>query len=357
MAKEKKIKKEESTETIEVMDNSGLFDSVSSAIIDDEVESDKKVLIPKNTELMEKSTVSTKKDGETELINCLSNETVIVRFIKKARGVITDPRHVLYGNMAPKSKIKLPTPLLRSGLYADVLTKDEKNFLEWKLGLEPNALSVYNRTNNFWDDSNPLGIGTVELTKGDNYFDKSKPEDYIKLAILRNYNDLIAPSLQALQDAPKATYRFVIINAEDTAKEATVKVTAKAQAYKEFGKIEDDKDKMRTIIELIDGRPTAANNKLDFLQGKIGELIESNTKLFLNTVQDPLLDNKILIKKAIEAGVISKRGNYFYYRKDNTPLCDSNQEPTLNIAAKYLGLPKNQELKFKIEAEINSNKE
>lgn len=313
-----------------------------------------KTPIPKDNELFpeEETKVTRLSEERSSLVNCLTNEIVIVRFIAKARGNITDPKHVLFGNMAPRSKVKFPIPMLRSGQYADVLTKEEKKFLEWKLGLEPNALSVYNRKNNFWDDSNQQGVGRVELIKGDNYFDKSKPLDYIKLAILRSYSDIIAPSMQALQDKPKATYRFVMVSEKDSAKDANIRVTNKAQAYKEFGKIEDDKEKMRVVIELIDGRPTAANSKVEYLQGKIGELIETNTKLFLSVVRDPLLDNKVLIKKAIEAGIIANRGNYLYYKADNTPLCSNGEEPTLNIAAKFLSLPKNQELKFTIEAKV-----
>ena len=310
-----------------------------------------RVVIPKEQEVTKTKRT---KPSEGELINCLTNEIVIVRFVAKAGGNITDPKHILYGNMAPKSKIKLPVPLLRSGFYADVLTNDEKNFLEWKLGLENGALGVYRKVDNFWDDSNPQGIGKVELIKGDNYFDKSKPLDYIRLAILGKYNDIIAPSLQAFQDKPKATYKFVMISENDSAKDANSRVTSKAQAYKLFGKIEDDKDKLRVVIEIIDGRPTAANTKLEYLQGKVGELIETNTKLFINVVNDPLLDNKVLIKRAIEAGVIANRGNYLYY-KDGTnslPLCNNGEEPTLNVAAKYLSLPKNQELKFSIEAKL-----
>lgn len=313
-----------------------------------------KTPIPKDSELFpeEETKVTRLSEERSSLVNCLTNEIVIVRFIAKARGNITDPKHVLFGNMAPRSKVKFPVPMLRSGQYADVLTKEEKKFLEWKLGLEPNALSVYNRKNNFWDDSNQQGVGRVELIKGDNYFDKSKPLDYIKLAILRSYSDIIAPSMQALQDKPKATYRFVMISEKDSAKDANIRVTSKAQAYKEFGKIEGDKEKMRVVIELMDGRPTAANSKVEYLQGKIGELIETNTKLFLSVVRDPLLDNKVLIKKAIEAGIIANRGNYLYYKADNTPLCSNGEEPTLNIAAKFLSLPKNQELKFTIEAKV-----
>ena len=65
-----------------------------------------------------------------------------------------------------------------------------------------------------------------------------------------------------------------------------------------------------------------------------------------------MLPTKVLIKKSIEAGLISNRGNYLYLRSDNTPLCEANEEPTLNIAAKYLNNPKHQEVKFSLEAKL-----
>lgn len=311
-----------------------------------------KVQVPIELNVQKRSKVTRVSEERDNLVNCLRNEKVIVRFIARAKGMITDPRHILFGGMAAGSKIKFTTPLLRSGQYADVLTKEEKKFLEYKLGLEPNALSVHNRTNNFWSDANEQGIGRIELIKGDNPLDLSQPIDYIKYKILLNNKDQIAPSIQVLQDKPKATYKFVIISESDTAKAANTKVTLKAQAYMEFGKINEDKEKMRVIIETIDGRPTAANSTVEYLQGKIGELIEANTKMFLQVVKDPFLDNKVLIKKAIEAGLISNRGNYLYLRDGNVPLCEHGQEPTMNIAAKYLSLPKHQELKFSIEAKV-----
>ena len=310
------------------------------------------VQVPIEPNVQKRSKVTRVSEERDNLVNCLRNEKVIVRFIARAKGMITDPRHILFGGMAAGSKIKFTTPLLRSGQYADVLTKEEKKFLEYKLGLEPNALSVHNRTNNFWSDANGQGIGRIELIKGDNPLDLSQPIDYIKYKILLNNKDQIAPSIQVLQDKPKATYKFVIISESDTAKAANTKVTIKAQAYMEFGKINEDKEKMRVIIETIDGRPTAANSTVEYLQGKIGELIEANTKMFLQVVKDPFLDNKVLIKKAIEAGLISNRGNYLYLRDGNVPLCEHGQEPTMNIAAKYLSLPKHQDLKFSIEAKV-----
>ena len=325
---------------------------------EEEINSVTKVQIPieHEEEKPRKAKVTTISEERSNLVNCLRNEKVIVRFISRARGMVTDPRHILYGGMAAGSKVKITTPLLRSGGFADVLTKDEKAFLEYKLGLDPNALSVHNKNNNFWsdadNDTNKTGIGRVELIKGDTPLDLSNPIDYIKYKILLANKDIIAPSIQALQDKPKATYKFVIVSENDTAKAANTKVTLKAQAYMEFGKINGDKDKMRIIIETIDGRPTSQDSKVEYLQGKVGELIEANTKMFLQVVKDPLLDNKVLIRKAIDAGIIANRGNYLYIRKDNQPLCDNGQEPTFNVAAKYLSLPKNQELKFSIEAQL-----
>ena len=303
-----------------------------------------RIAVPKSTESENEDTpnrVVRLNEERDNLVNCLRNEKVFVRFIIKPRGMFTDPKHVLFGGMSNNAKVFYTTPLLKSGMYADVLTKDEKKYLEYALGLEPNALSVHKKTNNFWDDSNDFGIGRIELHKGDNPFDLSNPMDYIRYKVLLRNSDDIAPSMQVLQDSPKATYKFVIINENDSAK-----------AYMEFGKINEDKEKLRVIIETIDGRPTAANSKLEYLQGKVGDLLEANTKMFLTVVTDPLLDNKVLIKKAIEAGIISNRGGYLYNKADKSPLCESNQEPTLNIAAKYLSLPKNQELKFSIEAKL-----
>nr|DAI45540.1 MAG TPA: hypothetical protein [Bacteriophage sp.] len=59
-----------------------------------------------------------------------------------------------------------------------------------------------------------------------------------------------------------------------------------------------------------------------------------------------MLPTKVLIKRAIEASLISKRGNFLYLRSDNSPLCEANEEPTINVAARYLNNPRHQDIKF-----------
>lgn len=310
------------------------------------------IKIPEPTEVHENVKESSRKetDNETPLINCLRNERVIIRHIPKEGGMITNPKHILFGGMAENAVRIFTVPRLSSGMFVNVLTDEEKAYLEEAMGLEYNALSVYKKVNNFWDDSNDSGISKVRLTKLDNYLNLADPEDYIRYKILLANKDYIAPSLEALQDSPKATYQFVIISEGDETRMAKDNMSSTMKCYKEYGKIENDVDTLRVLIEAIDGRPTSPGSQLEFLQTKANNLIQADSKLFLKTITDPLLKTKVLIKKSIEAGLISNRGNFLYLRSDNTPLCELNEEPTLNIAAKYLNSPKHQDIKFTLEA-------
>lgn len=290
--------------------------------------------------------------NEGGLINCLRNERVIVRHIPKETGIVTNPKHILFGGMAENAVRTFVVPKLSSGMFINVLTDSEKAFLEEVMGLEYNALSVYKKVDNFWDDSNDSGISRVRLTKQDNYFNLADPEDYIRYKILLANKDYIAPSLQALEDFPKATYQFVIIAEGEESKVAKDNMSNTMKCYKEYGKVENDIDVLRVIIETIDGRPTSSSNKLEFLQAKINNLIQADSKLFLKVITDPYLETKVLVKKAIEAGLIVNKGNYLYLRSDGSPLCENNEEPVLNTAVRYLNAPKHQDIKFALEAKI-----
>lgn len=295
----------------------------------------------------------TEDKDKTGLINCLRNERVIVRYIPKSSGIWgNNPKHVLGGGMSETAVKTFVVPRLSSGMYVNVLTDSEKAYLEEVMGLEYNALSIYKRPVCFWDDSNEEGINKVRLTKQDTYLNLSNPEDYIKYKILLANKDYIAPSLKDLEDYPKATYMFVLIVEGEETMAAKANMSNTMLAYKEFGKIENDRDTLRVVIEAIEGRPTVANEKLEILQTKINSLIQNNSKTFLSVVTDPLLPTKVLIKQSVEAGLIAKKGNFLYLRSDNSPLCEINEEPTLNVAAKYLNSPKRQDLMFTLQAKL-----
>lgn len=302
---------------------------------------DKQNKQPKRKQVVKKVDTS-----EDTIVSCLRNERIIVKHVPKETGIVRDPKHILYGGMAEGAVRWLTVPKLTSGTYVNVLTNAEKQYLEEIMGLEYNALSIYNKVDNFWDNFH------VRLTKQDNIFNLKDPDDYIKYKVLLANKDIIAPSLQELEDHPKATYQFVVIRENEESTASKKKLTATMKAYMEFGKIQDNADMLKMIIETIDGRPVSKNSKIEFLQDKVGKIIQADAKLFLKISMDPLLETKILIKKSVEEGLISNRGGMFYLRADGTPLCGNNEEPTLNTAAKYLNLPKNQDLLFSLQAKL-----
>ena len=292
-----------------------------------------------------------KNTEEKPLINCLKNEQVIVRYLPKQSRMVSNPKHVLFGGMAENATRTFVVPMLSSGRYVNVLTDDEKDFLEDIMGLPKNAMSIYKKVDNFWDDTNEAGISKVTLRKQDNYLNLANVEDYIRYKILIANKDYIAPSLEALETHPKATYQFVILTEESETKSARKGMTILMQCYTAYGKIEDDVDALRIIIETLTGITVHKNTKKEFLQTKINELIQSNSKMFLKIATDPLLQTKVLIRKCIESGLIAHRGNQYYIREGNIPMCEDG-EPTLNVAAQWLNLPKNQDIKFSLEAKL-----
>ena len=146
-----------------------------------------------------------------QMINPLKKERVIVRRLLK-EGKITNPRHVLYGGMAMGAFHTFTVPMLRNGQLVDVLTKDEKAYLEEAMGLETNALSVHRKVDNYWSNYQ------VRLGKEDTILDLSVPEEYIKYKVLLNNTDQIAPSLDAVNIKPKETYEYVLLHEEEEAK-------------------------------------------------------------------------------------------------------------------------------------------
>lgn len=323
-------------------------------IFDTDIEDAPKVEVPKPQKKAIKQTkVRVENHEDMGAISCLRNEKVKVKFIERNNGLPSN--HVLSGGMADGAKISLVVPKLNTGSFVNVLTDAEKNFLEEYMGLEYNALSIYKKPDeeNFWNDANSNGINKVELRKGDNYLDLSDPQQYIKYKILLANKNIICPSLTALKETPKATYRFVIIAEGEESKQAKNNMNNTMRCYKEYGKIEENIDLLRIVVETLDGRPTAPTVKLEFLQNKCNTLIQSDPKKFLSVITDPLLSTKSLIKLSIENGSIANRGNYLYLRSDNTPLCESNEEPTLNFAAKYLNAPKHQDILFALQAKLN----
>lgn len=295
---------------------------------------------------------------DDELKNCLRNERITIRHIPKQTGMVDNPKHVLYGGIAESATRTFCVPRLKNGGYVNVLTNDEKAYLEHVMGLEYNALSVYNKKeNNFWSDANVGGISSITLGKRDTYLDLSNPSDYIRYKIALANKDYIASSMEELQEHPKATYQFVVLRADDETRNAKQVMDNTMKSYMEFGRIKNDADAMRFVILTITGNEMDYKTSEEYLQTKINELIQADPKLFLKVVKDELFATKLLLRQAVTAGSVARRGDFYYNAADNSPLCKNGEDPTLTNAARYLTGPRQQELLFSLQKSVKGQKE
>lgn len=298
---------------------------------------------------MEKKNLKKTDVEETEEpVSCLKKEIIIVHHIPKESSLVHNPKHINYGGMAIGASRWLTVPRLKNGQYVNVLTNNEKAFLEDIMGLDYNSLSIYKAKDNYW--SNYM----VQLQKDDNYFDLSNPDEYIKYKVLLANSDIVAPSLDALQNRPKATYEFVILHKSEEAASITKKVNYTIESYKMLGKLDGDWDKLRVILETATGKPVSRNISTDEITAEIDKLIKADAKLFLAIAKDELLDAKVLLRLSVEYGIV-KLKNKLFYTEDNNPLCDKG-DATLSVAAKYISMPKNQELKLSLETRVKEIK-
>ena len=283
--------------------------------------------------------------GETKEVGTfkLPKRRVVVKYIKRKRGMaagehITED-HVISGGMLTNSTRKFQAPLLRNGSIANVLTDEEKKFLEQVTSLN---LSTYG---SFWKEQ------FVTLRKEDNSFDLSNPIDYISVKILESCKALIAPNWDARNK--KLTYQFVITEPGAEMREVKKKYDAKKEAFKMYGKIEEDKAQLLGILKILEKKPISANSDLEWVQGKVEGIIDDTPKRFVELIKNPAYHTMLLLNKGLDAGVIQRQGNK-YATTDGLDLADVGEIATFDVAIMYLDDPKNQEVRTLIEAKINN---
>lgn len=271
-------------------------------------------------------------------------ETIVkVKFVPRKVGMAANvpDNHIISGGMLSKSKQEYYAPLTRNGSIANILTNEEKDYLEKVTQLN---LSVYG---DFWHTF------SVKLYKEDtqNQFDISKPLDYISVKILEKWTDQVAPSWS--DRVLKPTYKFAIVRGDEIQDEQKIALDYKKEAFKFYGRIEDDKEKLLGVLKLISNKNISKDSKLSWIQGQVENHIDVNPKSFLDIIQDPSFDTKVLINKALDAGVLLRDGNKLK-TSDGLYLAHDGNVASFANAVKYLQDDRHQDVRAMIEAKIEA---
>lgn len=251
----------------------------------------------------------------------LPTEIITVRYIPRNKGLAAnvDKNHVISGGLLSKAVRKFCTPLMRNGSIANILSNDEKEYLEGVTGLN---LSVYG---DFWNTFR------VALHKEDanNRLDLNNPMDFISYKILQSLKSEISPDWASRNT--KQTYQFAICGENEEMLESKGKFDAKKEAFKLYGKIEDDKEKLLNVLKLLTNKPISTESKLDWLQTKVEEYVDLNPSQFVSVMTDSTLYTKMLINTGIEKGIIIKKSNK-YSTIDGLDLCNVGEIATFDNA-------------------------
>ena len=242
---------------------------------------------------------------------------------------------------------KFPVPMLRSGALKNVLTDEEKEFFETKV-FQGQNLSMYNK--DFW------GRKYVTLEKLDTILDLSQPEDYLKYKILLGWNTVIAPSLQEHKNNPSLAHQFYLEkDGESTRLESkTLNITKKA--WKNFDKIENNRDVLAAVIFLMSGKKVAGNADMEYLNAEVSKIVNNKPGDFNTLVEDAQFETQVLIANAERAGII-KKSKGAYETKDGLPLTEKGQPATIMNVVNFLNNPINNEAKELILSRLDNIKE
>lgn len=274
----------------------------------------------------------------------LPQRKVTVRYIMRKKGMAANVNddHVIAGGMLNTAEREFCVPLSRNGYLTNVLTKEEKDFLESHEGLNRD-LSVYS-SKDFWEKRR------VKLFKGDNILDLSNPIDYIDYKILLSNRDFIAPSLSEKNN--KLTYQFVIVDEGEERQMQKQTFNYKKKAFKLYSNIENSEEILRGVLRIINKRPVSKESTLEWLQSEVEKIIDDNAKAFVELIEDPIYEYKILLAQAVEKGLVISQ-NQRYATAEGIELSDPGQIASFDNAVKYLADPKNQELADILKAKLS----
>jgi hypothetical protein len=155
----------------------------------------------------------------------------------------------------------------------------------------------------------------------------------------------IASSLEELRHKKKPTYKYVLVDTEEESKVASKEADIEEHAWSNYGEIKNDRSKMFDVLRIYGKKPSKDATD-DFLRAQIKTMLKDNPAEFVSITNDPNLEVKLLIEKAISKGAISRKTNSY-----SLPGGDKIGT-TLFEAAEWLSKPENQEIYLNIQTKV-----
>ena len=239
----------------------------------------------------------------------------------------------------------------RSGQLIDPLgdlTDDEKAKVARELGLkDADSLNINKRgKENYWINR-PVIIDRNGLV-----LNLSNIVDFINFKILEVNNEYIAPSWTERYN--RGTYKFALVEEDEEAKLANLKIDTKKEAYILFGKIDGSVKKLSDFLWIYyltnkQAQRPPNNPSLEYLKQAVGRIIEEKPGEFMSILSDPNFETKSLIQKSINIGLIHRDGQMFKIFGEDTSM------NTLDGLINYLLDERNNNIRISLIGKIEAH--
>lgn len=188
----------------------------------------------------------------------------------------------------------------------------EQEAFEVIMNLPAGALNLYNRNSEFWLKY------TVTLTKEGKQLDLTVPSLVLEYKVLKANVKRIAPDWASRH---RGGLEFALVNDTQVQEDDNKRADMYEKAMDYFIKIRKSTSKMYNVLRLLDKKPTAENaDNVAFLKTEILKVLEQREKGrggvksvydFIEIMEDPRFDTKVLIYDAMDANEIIMSNGLF----------------------------------------------
>ena len=252
----------------------------------------------------------------------LVDETVEIRPIRRKGGwggVLADNHDSAFMNAGAKMKIGVPMSTSTKTIVdpLEKLDENQKKIVAKLLGLDSSDfLNIYKK-DNYW------GKFEVIIDRNGLVLNLSNIMHYITLKVLECNSEIIAPSWK--DRFMKGTYKFAICRKGDERREAVDSINDTEKAYIKFGEINQDAARMKDFLYVYylsdkKAAPPPETDDLDILKMEISTVIKNNQKKFLEILDDPNYQTKLIIQKAVDNGSLIYDGQKYSFPGSEEPV-------------------------------------
>jgi len=187
------------------------------------------------------------------------------------------------------------TGILNTGMDDETAARLEK-----KLNLKPGALSRNN--GDYWKKFK------IAIPKGGIVLNpQTNPTDEVAYYVALAHQE-IANSVAENKQGKWAFSRYEMHSDEEETATVNNEVNIKLDAYKRFGELTENEK--RNFLKVY-GKSAGKDTSLDFINGQVGKIVDSEPKTFLDIVNNPNYKVQVFIKDCLEAGILKESGGKY----------------------------------------------